>query len=398
MSRHRIFLLLLIGSNLCIHADTSDIQDFPRQTPYYRANVHYTVTLPMTDEEIEYEINLSVAPSLQDSLNNYYRYLITYQPRNTPDAESRFALYENGHYYRFERQRLREYHRERQPELFAQHKNKRPIQLTGLFTDLLPAEIRRTLLQLSGDSCTAMTMHADTIVHGLGCHALDITQFVQDEAVRQCLYCFDKDNAQPLFIKIENNPHGLGAQSIEAIYQHTDTTVFPVSEISENALLKRWGDVMARYRKDHYKATSLHGKDAPRFSLPLFGTTNRRELDTPTESPLILLFTDTHSHYRTETYTEVERIAMQQNVPLYVIFTEANPDDISEEIGGMGKPYAQMLYHGGKTALEYGVTGYPTLFVVNTDGKISFVQIGYTPETASKLNSHIESILLNNPI
>ncbi len=398
MTRNCIFLLLLIGNNISIHADASGIQDFPLQTPYYRANVHYTVTLPMTDDEIEYDINLSVAPSLRDSLNNYYRYLITYQPRNKTDAESQFALYENGHYYRFERQRLREYHRERQPELFVQRKNKRPIQLTGLFTDLLPAEIRRTLLQLSGDSCTAMTMHADTIVYGLGCHALNITQYVQDEAVRQCLYCFDKKNAQPLFIKIENNPHGLGAQSIEAVYQHTDTTAFPVSEISENALLDKWGDVMSRYKKDHYKATSLQGKDAPRFSLPLFGTAERRQLDTPSELPLILLFTDTHSHYRSETYTEVERIAMQQCVPMYVIFTEANQDDISEEISKMGKPYAQMLYHGGKTALEYGVTGYPTLFVINTDGKITFVQIGPAPETASKLNSHIESILLNNPI
>lgn len=399
MTRNRLILLLLIGSILHIYADTPDIHNLPLQTPYYRANIRYTVTLPMTDEEVEYDVTLSVAPSIQDSLNGYSRYLITYKPQSGTDTEERFALYENGHYYRSEKQQLREYHRDTQPELFDRHQDKRPIQMTGLFTELLPSEIRRTILQLSGDSNTTAATHTDTIVRGIRCHAIDITQYVQKSIARQSLYCFDPTNRQPLYIKIENNPHGSGAQSIEASYQRTDTTTFPLSEISGKNLLDKWEDHTTRqHGKVRYKATSLKGKTAPRFSLPLIGTTGRKQIDPTAEHPLILLFTDTCSHNRFEAYNRIEKIAIQQNIPMYVIFIESNPDDITDDIGELDNLHAQLLYHGSKTALEYGVTEYPTLFIINTDGKISHIQTGYSREKDTLPDPYINNIRQNKTL
>ena len=60
-------------------------------------------------------------------------------------------------------------------------------------------------------------------------------------------------------------------------------------------------------------------------------------------------------------------------------------------------------YGSGQFALygvihEYGVTGYPTLFLLDPEGTIRFVKIGYSPLLAEELELAVRQILHDRPI
>ena len=58
----------------------------------------------------------------------------------------------------------------------------------------------------------------------------------------------------------------------------------------------------------------------------------------------------------------------------------------------------EYLEYAGKTASEYGVTGYPTLFLLDPEGTIRFVKIGYSPLLAEELELAVRQILHDRPI
>ena len=58
--------------------------------------------------------------------------------------------YDNGDYFRFDRDRLREYHYREDTEPFAHRGNNPGAHRSGLFTELFPAEISRQLKSFVG--------------------------------------------------------------------------------------------------------------------------------------------------------------------------------------------------------------------------------------------------------
>lgn len=63
-------------------------------------------------------------------------------------------------------------------------------------------------------------------------------------------------------------------------------------------------------------------------------------------------------------------------------------DDISSFLKKRGVTYTVLL-EGGETAKNYRVSGYPTLFLIDRNGKIVFIQEGYGDETDKKLEEII---------
>lgn len=61
-----------------------------------------------------------------------------------------FMVYDNGDYFRFDRDRLREYHHREDKEPFAHKGNNPGVHRSGLFTELFPAEISRQLKTFVG--------------------------------------------------------------------------------------------------------------------------------------------------------------------------------------------------------------------------------------------------------
>ena len=77
----------------------------------YRASFSYSVTLPITDSDIEYRARLDYRREPADTLCGY-SYLVDYKAENDTCPYSNFAAYSQGDCFRFDRNRLREYHNE----------------------------------------------------------------------------------------------------------------------------------------------------------------------------------------------------------------------------------------------------------------------------------------------
>ncbi|MBM2814560.1 MAG: hypothetical protein HW421_1322 [Ignavibacteria bacterium] len=71
---------------------------------------------------------------------------------------------------------------------------------------------------------------------------------------------------------------------------------------------------------------------------------------------------------------------------------ETNEADPAGFIREKGFSY-KTLIHGDDVAKDYGVTGYPTLFIIGKDGKILFVHPGYSKDMEKELSDVIEKEL-----
>jgi len=83
---------------------------------------------------------------------------------------------------------------------------------------------------------------------------------------------------------------------------------------------------------------------------------------------------------------------LQENLTPVILYIEKQPENIENRSGAI------ILEYTGKTAGEYGVTGYPTLFLLDPEGTIRFVKIGYSPLLAEELELAVRQILHDRPI
>ena len=57
------------------------------------------------------------------------------------------------------------------------------------------------------------------------------------------------------------------------------------------------------------------------------------------------------------------------------------------------RPGYPSLLAGKELAKEYGVTGYPTLFIVDKQGRIADVHVGYAKDLAARLSRKLDALL-----
>ena len=104
-----------------------------------------------------------------------YSYLVDYKAENDTCPYPNFAAYSRGDCFRFDRNRLREYHNESNPEPFARHGNYPGIHRSGLFAELFPAEIARQLREYRQRPDCRVQFFPDTLVQGTRCDAILVT-------------------------------------------------------------------------------------------------------------------------------------------------------------------------------------------------------------------------------
>ena len=137
----RITLLLslffVVFGRLSAQPDIHQLIDRLASAQNYRASFSYTVTLPFTDSEVEYQAKLSYARNSTDTLGGY-SYRIDYKAENDTCPYRNFVDYDHGNYFRFDRSRLREYHYSDNPDTFVPQGNNPGVHRSGLFVELLP--------------------------------------------------------------------------------------------------------------------------------------------------------------------------------------------------------------------------------------------------------------------
>lgn len=388
MKPHR-FWVLLSGLSVGLvaaqaHSDMDDIIARLDSTTDYRTTFTYRVTLPITDSEIEYRARLDYRRAPSDTLCGY-SYLVDYKATNDTCPYPNFAAYDNGHCFRFDRNRLREYHHDANPEPFARQGNSPGIHRSGLFTELFPAEIARQLRDFCGKADCRVDFFPDTTVQGARCQAILVTDSARGEVARTILYTFDPDTRLPLYRETENNPGHLGSQTVVVRYEASDTdTRFPPDCFGEERLLRDYGEVFLLFREGTYAAIDRVGQAAPRFSLPWGG--RRFTSDQLKGQYSLLLFLDDRGEFCTPVRQLVETLSLQENLTPVLLYTGQQPGEMPNPAGAI------ILEHTGKTATAYGVTGYPTLFLLDPSGTIRLVKIGYTPSLTEELRQAIVSM------
>ena len=387
MKPHR-FWVLLSGLSVGLvaaqaHSDMDDIIARLDSIPDYHASFTYRVTLPITDSEIEYRARLDYRRAPADTLCGY-SYLVDYKATNDTCPYPNFAAYDNGHCFRFDRNRLREYHHDANPEPFVRQGNSPGIHRSGLFTELFPAEIARQLNDFKTKADCRVQFFPDTTVQGARCQAILVTDSARGEVARTILYTFDPDTRLPLYRETENNPGHLGSQTVVVRYEASDTdTRFPPDCFGEERLLHDYGEVFLLYREGTYAAGDRVGQAAPRFSLPWGG--RRFTSDRLKGQNTLLLFLDNRGEFCNPVRHIVENLSLQEELTPVFFYIGQQPEEMPNPAGAI------ILEHTAKTAGDYGVTGYPTLFLLDSSGTIRLVKIGYTPSLAEELMQAVDS-------
>lgn len=106
----------------------------------------------------------------------------------------------------------------------------------------------------------------------------------------------------------------------------------------------------------------------------------------------LLLFLDERGEFCKQALQIAESVSLKENLTPVILYIEKQPENIENRSGAI------ILEYTGKTASEYGVTGYPTLFLLDPEGTIRFVKIGYSPLLAEELELAVRQILHDRPI
>ena len=201
------------------------------QIEHYRGEALFRVTLPMTDEEVEYKLSLQYQKNPADTLYGY-SYLIDLTSESNPAINGNFIYYDSGNYYNFSNHRLREYHAEEDATPFynkMNNKNELPgIHRSGLFIEEFPMEIASQLQKSLNNPENRIQTYSDTLINNRKCNALYIDEYINGETIRSSVYIFDSESGTPIFKEIENNPGHLGSQTVTVKYLSSDIkTPFP---------------------------------------------------------------------------------------------------------------------------------------------------------------------------
>lgn len=350
----------------------------------YRAAYSYRVTLPLTDSEIEYQAEMTYARSRADTLCGY-SYRIDYKAENDTCPYRNFMAYDNGNYFRFDRARLREYHYTDNPEPFVCRENNPGVHRSGLFAELFPAEISRQLSAFLGKKDCKVSFFPDTLVQNRRCNAVLVSDSLRGEPIRIVLYTFDPQNGLPLYRETENNPGHLGSQTVVVQYgECCDKKPFPTEYFGEQQLLHDYGETFFLFREGTYAAADRIGQKRPDFSL--LWDDRRFSADQLQGGKALLLFLDEQSEFCTPVQQIAESISLQENITPVFLYTGPKPDNLVNRSGAI------ILEQARKTAGEYGVTSFPTLFLLDAEGVIRFVKIGYAPRLPELLEQAIKQL------
>ena len=388
MTHHRLRVLLLaLSAGIALAQAQADMDDLIARldtTSNYQSSFTYRVTLPITDSEIEYRARLDYRREPADTLCGY-SYLIDYKAENDTCHYRNFAAYASGHCFRFDRNRLREYHHDENPEPFVPRGRNLGVHRSGLFAELFPAEMARQLNEFRAKPDCRVLFFPDTTVQGERCHAILVTDSMRGEVARTILYTFDPTTGLPLYRETENNPGHMGSQTIVVMSgpSRTDTRFSP-DHFGEEHLLHAYNEVFLLFREGSYAASDRVGQQAPRFDLPWGG--RRFTSDHLKGQEALLLFLDSKGEFCTPVRQTAEAISQQENLTPVLLYADREPEATPNPAGAI------VLKHAAKTATTYGVTGYPTLFLLDPDGRIRWVKVGYTPSLAEELELAIRQM------
>ncbi|MCM1356087.1 MAG: hypothetical protein NC212_06755 [Staphylococcus sp.] len=357
----------------------ADIVSVLEKTGCYESKASFSVSLPQSEKDVVYTIDLSSAPTPSDRLSpcSY----LTEWSLETPSGEvTGFSAYFDGHHYRYRNERLQEYHTEWDSIPFMKRGNSEGVQASAQFTDLYPAYIAREISKMSSDPAYALTVIPDVNFDGRKAVKVKSVMTVNDVTAIEKEFLFDAESYLPLRIETECNPGQITEQSMYVAYTYPSEMKCP--ELSENRLSAVYPEVFEKYRENNFRIENLAGTQLPTFSLPT--TTGERYTYHRGDRfavPTIIALLDPTTGFNPEIVTDLRGAVDALPTPADVIwvFNSTNIDGIEAIVPSI-RPGEHLLMNGRSLIRDCGAASLPVIIMAGSNGNVKNVVLGFNKE------------------
>lgn len=365
------------------------ISDRIARVSTYKGTIVFEVTQPMTDEEVRYRIGVNYSKQPVDTLCGYYYYLDV-KAESNPDIAEDFIAYYGGHYLNFSNNKLREYHADENAEPFKTkvlgRRTLKGVHRSGIFADELPVEIGLQLRHYRDNPQVVLRQYENRINEGKAVDVIEAEEYDGEEIARFIRYVFDHEDSMPLYKQVETSPGHLASQTVTTRYlTYVANEPFPEDYFTEERLIREKGRVFAGNRDHIYRLRNMKGKKAPDFVLPLYGRNDSLCLSDLQGQPVILAFLNPSGGFCHETADLLNRMS---RLPVHIVaIFSGHPSEKGRAFIARHDPSFPVLKEKEEVKALYGVTGYPSLFVLDARQVITSVYAGYEPGWEEKLIS-----------
>lgn len=250
------------------------------------------------------------------------------------------------------------------------------------------------------------TFISDIEYNGEACTKIEI-RFSENEQGEEVSYIYivSKKHHTPLWAKLES-------KNEEYVYNNELTfSDFNFDDVNFEELKERQKKVLSENPVEPEGSDSelsriermLHiGDDAPLFEGKYYGSGEAFKLeDHIGKSVIIVDFWYTHCPPCVQAMPALSELYTQYKDKGLIIFGLNSVDNQPRSLDNLNKFLAkrQLSYDVIMTQpavdINYKISGYPTMYVVDKEGRISFVEIGYDKEKFKEFKEYIEELLAN---
>lgn len=356
-------------------SDVGTIVSGLRSLGDYSAEVKLTVSPPMTPGDVAYTIAIAQKPTYGSDRLSPVDYLIEWRYDSAghgAPASCGFSAYFDGHHYRFNGERLQEYHVSRDSIPFTG--GAASVQRSARFTAFLPGFIAGEIERMASDSRYTL----EVVSHARGVIGLRVVMTINDLEAMNADYRFDSVTMKPLRVYIENNPGSITEQPLSAVYSYQND-MDTLNVFSEDALAARYPDAFGRYRESNFRLENLPGSPFPQFSLTSpEGVRFTHHRDEPFQMPVIAAFIDPDGEFTGATVAGVRSAAGALAFPTKIIWIiDGSSPMAAIDVVGESGPDELILLNGASLARECGVVSLPSIVMIDTSGMVGDIAIGY---------------------
>ncbi len=327
--------------------------------PGYSAHVEYAITLPQSENDVVYHIDIQ-QPDTTDS------YLIDWSVMSPSGSVEGFTAWFDGHFYNFRNRRLQEYHENRNSKT---PQNNRASHNSVQFSSLLPSRIAMQLREVAAGGYTYEVKHTNGKV------IVEAVRHLAGEPDAELTWTFHGHDLKPMEFYADYNPGAITGQQVTAIYSTTDKT----PEILSEAYLRgRYPEAFSRYRESQFAIENMKGERLPAFSLPKID--GGRLSHQPTDGfdvPTLIALIDPESSLAPNTISAIRGSLKRLPFTANIIWACANKNPaVATNLLGKLQPEETAVTAAGSLAMDCGVAALPVIMLCGTDGIISDLIIG----------------------